>query len=598
MAGGYSGRVLEVDLSALRHYTSDTDLKATEKFLGGRGMGIKTLWDRVPAAGLDPLSPANPLIFWTGPLSGLPLAGTSRVAVVTKAANTSPVEAALPNASTVTYSSIGGHFGPSLKRAGFDGLVIAGRADRPVVLVVDDGKVSFRNASDLWGQPTSAVMEKLGRELGPDFRLLAIGPAGENGVCFAGIVSDVRRTTARGGAGAVMGAKNLKAIAVRGALPVTAQNSTGLITLRRDISTLLSNWSNYRHWRRWGPTPLLLSSDQAGMLTTKNFREGSWKDIANLSIPVAEREFWVRHTACANCPLKCIKTGQISGGPWRGVIAEGPGYSAGAMLGSNCGVSSLDGLMKLISRADELGLDPIAAGNVLGFVMDLYAEGVLQQSDLDGLAPVWGDVPVMLELLDRIALRRGIGDILSLGIKKAAHTFGTAAIPFAMHVKGQEMAGWNVPSNPDFALVYGTANRGASHQEGATVQEQHRRTFLDALCVCRFVYGGVGIAPYQRAVSLATGRQCDDADMLSAGERIWNLEKMFNAREGFRRSDDKVPARMTLLPFTYGPKAGALLKAEQQESILDKYYSERGWDEKTSLPNPEKLKALGLDKLV
>lgn len=598
MAGGYSGRILEVDLTALRHHTSDTDMKAAEAFYGGRGMGIKTLWDRVSSGGLDPFSPANPLIFWTSPLSGLPLAGPSRVAIVTKAANTSPEDTALQNASTVSYSSIGGHFGPSLKRAGYDGLIVSGRSDKPVVLVVDDGKVSFRGAADIWGRSTSLALTTLSRELGPEYRILTIGPAGENGVRFAGIISDVRRTTARGGAGAVMGAKNLKAIAVRGTLPVSVFNANGIASLRRDTATLLASWSNYSHWRRWGPTPLLLSSDQAGMLSTKNFREGSWKDIANLSIPVAEREFWVRHSACANCPLKCIKTGQIADGPWQGVIAEGPGYSAGAMLGANCGVSSLDGLMKLISRADDLGLDPIAAGNVLGFVMDLAADGILAGSDLNGLSPTWGNVTAMLELLDRIATRRGIGEILSLGVKKAAQSIGSKANSYAMHVKGQEMAGWNVPAQPDFALVYGTANRGASHQEGSTIQEQHRRTFLDALCVCRFVYGGIGIAPYQRAVSLATGWQCDDAAMLSAGERIWNLEKMFNAREGFRRIDDKVPARMTTLAFTFGPKAGAILKPEQQETLLTKYYAERGWDEKTSLPKPEKLKALGLDKLV
>lgn len=598
MAGGYTGRVLEIDLERRRHSILDTDLKAAEAFLGGRGMGIKTLWDRLPSAGVDPLSPANPLMFWPGPLSGLPLAGSSRVSVVTKAANTSPLESAFPNASTLTYSSIGGHFGPALKQAGFDGLIVTGRSDRPVVLVIDEGNITFLDAGDLWGRQTSATFEQLKRDLGPDFRLVAIGPAGETGVRFASIVSDVRRTTARGGAGAVMGSKNLKAIAVRGSLPIPIHNMEGLVSLRRNISTLLSDWSNFSHWRRWGPTPLLLSSDQAGMLTTKNFREGSWKNVSNLGIPTAEREFWVHSSACAYCPLKCVKTGQIANGPWKGTVAEGPGYSAGAMLGSNCGVSEFDGLMKLIATSDELGLDPIAAGNVLGFVLDLYENGVLRSHGLDGLEPVWGHVPTLLELLHRIALRRGIGDILSLGVKRAAAAFGKEAEPFAMHIKGQEMAGWNVPANHDFALVYGTANRGASHQEGSTIGEQHRRTFLDALCVCRFVYGGVGIAPYQRALTLATGWPCDDTAMLATGERIWNLEKLFNAREGFRRIDDNAPARMTSLSFTTGPKKGSTFSVEKQNSLLDNYYLGRGWDVKTSLPTPEKLKALGLDKLV
>ena len=598
MAGGFTGKVLEIDLNRHQYSIIGTDLKAAEQYLGGRGLGIKTLWDRISTAGMDPLSPDNPLMFWASPISGLPLAGASRLSVVTKAANTSPIDSPLPHASTVTYSSIGGHFAPALKQAGYDGLIITGRSARPLILVIDEGKISFRNAADLWGQTTTVTLNHLNRELGPDFRLLTIGPAGENGVSFAGIVSDVRRTTARGGAGAVMGSKNLKAIAVRGSQPFSVHNLEGLTSLRRNIASLLANWSNYGHWRRWGPTPLLLSSDQAGMLTTQNFREGSWPEIAKLSIPVAEREFWVRHSACAHCTLKCVKVGQLSYGPWKGAIAEGPGYSAGAMLGSNCGVSDLGGLMKLIAQSDDLGLDPIAAGNVLGFVMDLYENGILQPSDFDGSSPNWGHIPSMLKLLDQIATRQGIGEILSLGVKKAATAIGSAAVPLAMHVKGQEMAGWNVPASHDFAIVYGTANRGASHQEGASIPEQHRRTFLDALGVCRFVYGAVGIAPFQQALTFATGWSCDDRTMLTVGERIWNLEKMFNIREGFRRADDLLPQRMTSLVFTAGPKKGATFSAEKQETLLDKYYTDRGWDKKTSLPSPEKLKTLGLDKLV
>ena len=598
MSGGYTGKVLEVDLTGRRHFLSDTDRQAATQFLGGRGMGIKALWERVRQPGLDPLLPENPLMFWPGPLSGLPLAGSSRVAVVTKAANTSPTDSSVTTASTVTYSSIGGHFGPALKQAGYDGLIITGRSERPVVLIVNEQNISFRDAADLHGQSATATLARLNQELGADYRLLAIGPAGETGVRFAGIVSDNRRTTARGGAGAVMGSKNLKAIAVRGSLPVPLQNASGLFSLRRELAALLAGWSNYEHWRRWGATPLLLSASQAGMLSTQNFREGSWPAVANLSMITAEREFWVRHAACAHCSLKCIKIGQISNGPWRGVIAEGPGYSAGAMLGATCGIADFNGLMKLISHADELGLDPIAAGNVLGFVMDLYENGILRQNDLDGLSPTWGNVPVLLELLDRISLRQGIGEVLSLGVKKAAAAIGDVAVPFAMHVKGQEMAGWNVPASHDFAIVYGTANRGASHQEGASVPEQHRRTFLDALGVCRFVYGAVGTAPYQRALTLATGLPGDDSSMLAIGERIWNLEKMFNAREGFRRQDDRLPSRITSLRFTVGPKAGATFPADKQDSLLDKYYADRGWDQQTSLPTPEKLKSLGLDKLV
>lgn len=597
MAYGYSGKILEIDLNTRLHSLSDTDMKAAEQFLGGRGLGIKMLWDRLPVAITDALSPANPLMFWPGPLSGLPLAGASRVTVVTKAANTSPSQNSSPYASTLTWSSIGGHFGPTLKQAGYDGLVINGRADQPVILVIDENKVSLRNASNLWGQSTSSALKQLNSELGPEFQLLVIGPAGETGVRFSSIISDVKRTAARGGAGAVMGAKNLKAIAVRGSQPITLHNPDGVRALRSDITSLLASWNNYANWRRWGATPLLLSADKAGMLTTKNYREGSWSAVDKLGLPAADREFWVRHTSCAYCPLKCVKIGQIAQGPWQGTIAEGPGYSAGAMLGANCGITDFGDLMQLIAKADDLGLDPIATGNVLGFVIDLHEQGLLSTAALDGLSPVWGHAPSLLQLMDRIAKLQGVGAILAQGVKKAAVQFGAATVPFAMHVKGQELAGWNVPASHDFALVYGTANRGGSHQDGASIPEQHRRTFLDALCVCRFVYGAIGTAPYQRALSLVTGWNCDDATMLLTGERIWNLEKMFNSREGFRRIDDNLPARFSKIKFQYGPKAGAEFPAAKQDSLLDSYYEGRGWDKKTSLPTAEKLKSLGLDKL-
>lgn len=588
MAGGYWGVTLDIDLTQRRTARMDIDRKILEQYIGGRGLGVRLLWERIQTNGVDAFAPENPLLFCPGPLSSLPLPGPSRVSVVTKAANT----------PTLTYSSIGGHFGPALKKTGHDALSLVGKSDRPVVLVIDDGKVTFREASGLWGQSAVATLARLNRELGPDFSCLAIGPAGEQLVRFAGIVSDVRRTGARGGAGAVMGSKKVKAIAVRGTRNLPVHDLEGLVRLGSDTRTLLAQWNGFSHWRRWGATPLLLSANKAGLLATRNFREGSWPDVERLGAPVAEKEFWVRSSACAGCPVGCVKTGQISNGPWRGTIADGPGFSAGAMLGSNCGVSDFGGMMKLIARSDELGFDPIAIGNVLGFAMDLYADGILSSADFGGLTPAWGNVPAMLRLMDDIVAKQNAGSFLSEGVKRAAKSLGKAAEPYAMHIKGQEMAGWNIPAQPDFAIVQGTSNRGASHQEGSSAAEQNRRTFLDSVCVCRFLYGGAGIAPYQRAVSLATGWTMDDTAAQTIGERVWNLEKCFNVREGLRRDEDRIPARLLDYPLPTGPKAGAVFTTAQQDAALDSYYRSRGWDEKTSLPKPEKLRSLGLDTLV
>ena len=583
MSGGYTGKTLEINLSSRTVNIIPTPPQDIALYLGGRGLGVKLLTDRLQKAGVDAFSPDNPLILATAPLSGIPIAGPARTLVVTKAAATSPSQRSTTGASTITYSAIGGRFGPELKFAGYDALIISGRSDSPVIIVIDDDKIVIRDARALWGKKADVTLDTLQTELGPDFQCLAIGPAGENKVLFANILSDVRRSSARGGSGAVMGSKNLKAIAVHGSNVIPVADHTGLMQMRLDITTSLSTWLAYPHWRRWGTSPLLLSSDKSGTLATRNFRSGSWDMIDRLAAPIAEREFWARSQSCWQCPLKCIKIGQITDGPYRGTIAEGPGYSAGAALGSNCGISDLSGLMKLIAVVDELGMDASSAGNIIGFSMDLFADGILTRSDLSGINLAWGNVPAAIELLELIASRQGIGAVLAEGVKKAAVAIGPTASQYAMHVKGQEMSGWNPIGNPGHAISQGTSNRGAGHQDGLNADEQNRRAFLDSLAVCRFVASGTGTAPYQKAYTLAVDQPLDDAAMLKAGERIWNLEKLFNVREGFGRVDDEVPAR--------------LIAASEQKKRLDDYYRSRGWDIQSGEPLTEKLQSLGLQRL-
>jgi aldehyde:ferredoxin oxidoreductase len=598
MPNGYMGKVLEIDLTSKQISTSDLDMKIAEKFVGGRGIGAKYLWDRVKNPGLDPQSPENPLMFWTGPLTGTAIPGPSRVTVCTKAANTSPAASQYPHSSTVAWSCMGGMLAPEIKFAGYDGIIITGRSDKPVYIVIDDGKVEIKDAGHLWGQSTNDTDILLRKELGPLFRTAYIGPAGENLVKYAAILSESSRAAGRSGVGCVMGSKKLKAIAVRGSNSVPVANNEEVMKVRAEMFKALRSWNGYDQWRRWGTGAMLIASSQAGTQATKNFREGTYEQVDKIGAPISEQEFWVKHRACFQCPLHCMKIGQVTSGPYKGTIAEGPEYETGTLHGSNCLVTDLAGMMKSIELADDLGFDSISVANVIAFVMELYEKGIVTSSDLDGIEAKWGNVEAMLALQQKIVKREGVGDILAEGVKKAAAKFGKEAEKYAIHIKGQELAAWNIPANHGFAIVYGTSNRGACHQVGPTVEEQQRRTMCDTVVICRFLYYGIGTALFQKALNAVTGWQLDDAAFFRVADRIWNIEKVFNSREGFRRVDDYVPKRFTTEAFTVGPKKGAILPPEKQEQILDEYYTKRGWDVKTSLPGEAKLKELGLDDLV
>ena len=598
MPNGYMGKVLEIDLTNKKFTVSDLNMKIAELFVGGRGIGAKYLWDRINKPGLDALSPENPLMFWTGPLTGTAIPGPSRVTVCTKAPNTSPAESKHPNASTIAWSCMGGMLAPEIKFAGYDGIIITGKSDKPIYIVIDNSTVEFRDASALWGKGTNDTDLLLNKELGSTFRTAYIGPAGENLVKYSAIISESSRAAGRSGVGCVMGSKKLKAIAVRGTNVVPVAKHDELLKIRTEMFKALESWNGYDQWRRWGTAAMLLASSQAGTQATKNFREGTYDKGEAIGAPISEREFWVKQRSCFQCPLHCMKIGQVTSGPYKGTIAEGPEYETGTLHGSNCLVSDVNGMMKSIELADDLGFDSISVANVLGFVMELYEKGIVTSADLDGIEAKWGNVEAMLALQHKIAKREGIGNLLAEGVKTAAAKIGKDASKHAMHIKGQELAAWNVPANHGFAIVYGTSNRGACHQVGPTVEEQQRRTMCDTMVICRFLYYGIGNSLFLKALNAVTGWQLDEAAFYRVADRIWNLEKVFNSREGFRRIDDYVPKRFTTDAFTVGPKAGAILLPEKQEQILDEYYTKRGWDIKTSLPGEAKLKELALDDCI
>jgi len=592
---GYLGVILDINLTTGKTEKKPVPIEDTANFVGGRGLGMKILWDRLGKPGIDPLSPENPLMFMPGPLSGFPVPSSSRTCVVTKSPRTSTIGSKFPHASTVAYSNMGGFFGPEIRFAGYDGIVISGKASSPVYVVIDDDKVEIRDAKKFWGMGTDAFDRKFTKELGDRrFRTCYIGPAGENLVSYACIINTAARAAGRGGTGCVMGSKNLKAVAVRGTkMPDVADHRRFLESLEEARNGFKGTESTMR-WRYAGTAGALPWSSGRGSQAVKNFREGTFADIDKIGYEAARQKAWIRDFACYCCPLSCKKSGVIKTGSYPGLVHDGPEYETGTMFGANLLVSDLGGLMKEIFAGDDYGLDIISTGNMIGFLMENYEKGNIDKTFLDGIDLTWGNVDAVLQMIDKIAHRDGVGDFASKGVKALAGKISNGSDRFAMHVKGHELAAWNVHVDPGMGISYATSNRGACHLNGRTVEDQNSTAVLDSTGVCLFAQNGFGENGLQNLLASVTGIEWTQEEYAKAGERIFNLEKMFNFREGFRREDDSLPDRFFVESLTMGPGEGAVLDRDEFNKMLDEYYEKRGWDPKTTKPTKARLKDLGL----
>ncbi len=597
---GYHGAVLEVDLSRRNVKKTALTRKDAHEYLGGRGLGMKLLADRLRKPGVNPLAPENPLLFMPGPFSGLPIPSSSRTCIVTKSPRTSPLKSRYPHASTVSYANMGGFFGPEIRFAGYDGILVTGRASSPVYLWIDDDRVEIREAGTYWGMRTDEFDRKFTEDLGDRrFRTCYIGPAGERFVSYACVLHTAARAAGRGGTGCVMGSKNLKAIAVRGSRqPEVADHEKFLGILdeiRRDFRAGFGGGQGYDNWRRYGTASALISASDNGLQAVKNYAEGTFADADKIGGIAAEQKIWVRDFACFCCPLSCKKAGVVRSGTYAGITHDGPEYETGTMLGSNLLLSDLDALMKAIYDVDDYGLDQISTGNVIGFLMEAYEKKLIDRDFLDGIDLTWGNAEAILEMIRKIALREGIGDLASKGVKALAAKIGGGSHKFAIHTKGHELAAWNPHRTVGLAMTYATASRGACHLNRANAKGQNEYAANDSLGVCLFALSGFGKDGVRRLLSAVTGYEWTEEEYLKAGERIYNLERAFNCREGFGRADDVIPDRFFEEPLSFGPHRGAVLKREEFEKTLTEYYAERGWDTKTGRPTPAKLKSLGLD---
>lgn len=605
--GGWAGQVLRVDLSTGEDRAEGLNLEWAHDFVGGRGLGARYLFDEIDPE-CDPFDPKMRLIFATGPLTGTNASCGARYMVVTKG----------PLTGCITTSNSGGHWGPELKFAGFDLLILSGAASSPVYLWIDDGRVEIRDAAHLWGAGVWETEDRIREELGvPNARITSIGPAGENRVRFAAILNDKHRAAGRSGVGAVMGSKNLKAIAVRGTrgIPIARPHEFLAAQWRKKAS--LRESRGREGFTRYGTSSTLGPINAIGALPTRNFRETVFEGADKISGEVINDEYVVAHKACFACTIACGRVSKISseaGGRfalhtsprnWK-QAGEGPEYESMFGFGPECGVDDPEALIAAHWLCNDYGMDPISAGATIGAAIELYLEGAISD-DISGGPLEWGNAGRMLQLLEQTAYRQGFGEELAEGSKRMTAKFGRPEL--AMVSKGQEFAAYDGRAMQGRGLSYATSNRGACHLKAEVLRADYKDpghegkaeivastensvSTLDSAGLCLFLNSGASMENYLEEFNAATGLDYTMEAFVRAGERIWNLERLFNLRAGITPADDTLPKRMLSEPIPTGPRAGMVT---QLEPMLAEYYEVRGWP--GGIPSPEKLAALQLEAL-
>ena len=603
MLGGYIGKILRVDLTERRISTEKLDAEIAKKFIGGKGLGAKILYDSLKL-GTDPLSPENILIFASGPLTATLAPTSARWAVVTKS----------PLTNIFLDCQVGGYFGAAMKLAGFDCIIMEGKADSPVYLWVHDGNAEILNAGDLWGKGCFETENTLKKRLGESAHVASIGPAGENLVRYACISVDKYRQAGRGGAGAVMGSKNLKAVAVRSAsYKIEYADPEGFREAAKKALKVIRENSFIPLRRKYGTPIWVAPVNKAALLPTRNFRTGVFEKAKNISGETMRDKIVVKDGTCYNCIIQCWKYTHVESGKYKVDELAGPEYESIALLGSDCGVGSIEAVAHASMLCDDLGLDTISTGNSIAFAMECYERGLLTADDTDGLELKFGNADAEIEMVKKIAYRKGLGNLLAEGVRRASKKIGDGSERFAMHVKGLEIPGYDPRGAFGMALAYATSDRGACHQRAWTVraeiegkleprfstkgrarfvkETQDERAMCFSLVLCDFA--PLEVKHFVELLNKATGFNFTVEDYLKTGERIWNLTRLFNVREGITRKDDTLPPRFMEEPLPEGVTKGQVVTKEMLDEMLDEYYALRGWD-KNGVPTEEKLKELGL----
>jgi len=603
---GICGRLLDVDLTSGRTQEMGISVAMAKKYLGGRGLGARLLFDLLPPK-TDPLSPENILIFLTGPLTGSMVPGSSKFVVVTK----SP----LTHGWCDSYSS--GRISIELKKAGYDGIVIRGKSNFPCYLKIDDRGVEILEADGIWGKD-SFTAERTLKELAGNSSagVSSIGPAGENLCSYACINSDYYRQAARCGVGAVMGSKRLKAIVVRGTKNVEFHDHKRIIGLNRENYQRAKVSQVFQARSKYG-TPLTLNfTHTGGILPTKNFQYGTWEKALGKIDSVGVYKSVKKHKSCQSCFVHCSLITVAADGKYKGTTVEGPEYETIGMFGSNLLIDSLPTIIQANVLCDKLGLDTISAGNVIGFVMECFEKGLLTGKQTEGLELNFGDDEACLAAIEMIANRQGFGEIMSQGVRSAAAHIGGGSDHFAMQVKGLEFPAYDPRGAFGSGLSYAVSPRGACHRrawppakeilggyppyttegKGAMIRDLYAdNCIFHSLLICdmpaKFI--PLTLNDYAKYYQAATGEAVSQDDFLAMAGRTETLIRMFNNREGFTRADDTLPERTLREPLPDGPGKGQCVGEENLNRMIDEFYACQGWDA-AGVPTEATLQKYGL----
>ena len=605
---GYTGKQLRINLKSRDYSVEDIGYDDYLQFLGGRGLGAAWYWREIPAD-IAPLDPENKLGFFTGPMTGTPLVSTTKFQLATKGLET----------GHYLCSNSSGNFGPRLREAGFDALILEDVSDTWTAIAIDNDHVEFLEADSWQGlTPMESRQRLLAQIEGKKWATMSIGPAAENNVVFSAIFVDDGRAFGRGGGGAVLASKKVKALAVRGdmTVPVADKQKCREIadSARADLKT-----SRAKH-RLYGTSQLVEIINALGCIPTRNFQT-TWENpdqVQGVYAQTLHEQYFVRNYACYRCLVACGQLAKVKEGEFAGSAAR-PEYESIGLLGPSCGIYDMAAVIAANEACDELGMDTISAGNMVALAMELFERGLVSPADNDGLIVRFGDGKAMLQMLRFIAERRGLGAILAegaLGVIKARPEWEK----FLIHSKGMTFPAYDPRGFHGMGLAYATSSRGACHNVGGyTVSDellkpkydrfategkgglvkslQDNRAYIDSLGLCTVVRGAYNFStsPSPETLLAITGYDFSPR-LMEIGERISNLERMILAREGISRNDDRLPARMSeTVPS--GPASGHSISDKMLDDMLDDYYNLRGWDAE-GLPTPETLQRLGLLELV
>ena len=609
------GKILRVNLSDKSIREEALPEVEARKFLGGNGLATWYLFNELEG-GVDPLGPENKIIYMSGPLTGTMSPSSGRFSAVTK----SPLTGLWGSANS------GGRFGLDLKKSGYDGLIIEGKSAEPVYLVIDDGECELKDARHLWGLNVRDTTKKVKEQHGKKFNVSCIGNAGEKLVKYAAVMNDTHRALGRCGFGAVMGSKRLKGVAVRGNHKISIADKEAFGEATKRARDFISESLLKMTLEVYGTDMVLDLVNVKGGLPTRNWQQGTCDYADNINGPAINESILTGRKACFACPIACGRLTEVKSGKYK-CKGEGPEYETVGVFGPMCDISNLEAIALANQLCNDYGLDTVSTGSTIAFTMECYEKGILTTEDLDGIKLEFGNQDAMLQMLHKIAQRDGVGDLLAEGTRVVSEKIGQNSEHFAMHVKGLELPAYDCRATKMTGLGFATANRGGDHitayiqgptymdipfliveesmledpakenpEETKVVKDlEDALTVFDAVGACKFMGMALMAEDVVDIIATATGWEFNVEDFRKGGERIYNLARAFNVREGCRREHDTLPKRLLEEPLADGPAEGLVVDLEP---LLDAYYSFRGWDPNTGIPTDEKLTALGLEEII